>query len=378
MGFGLEVRRSVLLASVLLAACAGGDPAGGGGGRGGSGSSGSGSGGASAGSGGSGAGAAGTGFGNTDPNKLPSDTNHPPPTPNPEAFWATDPPPMQCLQDGTMKVIGEPPGGTLECPSDKNREGCACDNIGETAPCWPGLRANRMRGDCKDGTTTCEPYMEFGGSWGECMGYVLPNQWVSSGPGACRCFSEGTWEIDNLSPCFITDPRDNSMYAISTFIDASGMSGCPALAPVDPLSPPSPPTAPSMPWSTSRVTVDCAGHYELCYSIKAGDGANPKDTDCVIVRSCVLLWYQEAGKTQEAPALPGWASPDSTCTKMFQDGGGYGEMTVKGLSLECDEIDDGAGNEYVFDRRRYCPSTCGMNPTAPECKNCVQGGSGNF
>lgn len=377
MGFGLELRRVVVGAVVLTVACAGGDPASGGGGRGGNGSSGSGSGGSGAVSGGSGAGAAGTGFGNIDPNKPPpDDTNHPPPTPNPEAFWETDPPPMQCLQDGTMKVIGEPPGGTLECPSDKNREGCACDNVGETAPCWPGLRANRNRGDCKDGTTTCEPYMEFGGAWGACEGYVTPNLWVRTGPGACRCFSEGTWEIDNLSPCFITYTGlggTMDIYALSTMIYPDGKSGCPMGMPGGP-----PPTAPPNPWSTSRLTVDCAGHYELCYSIKAGEVMNPVDTDCVLVRSCVSVWYQEAGKTQEMPELPGWASPDPTCAKMFQDGGGYGEMTVKGLSLECDEIDDGSGNEYVFDRRGYCPNICNTNPMAPECANCVQGGSGNF
>jgi hypothetical protein len=305
-------------------------------------------------------------------------TDQPQPTPNPEAFWEMDPPPMQCLQDGTRKAIGEPPNGTLECPSDKNREGCACPNVGETAPCWPGLRANRNRGICMDGTTTCEPYMEFGGAWGECKDYVLPDPWVSSGPGTCRCFSEGTWEIDNLSPCFITDPRDSSIYAISTFIGPGGMSGCPMLEPVNPLSPPSPPTPPPNPWSTSRLTIDCAGQFEVCYTIKAGDVMNPAPTDCVLVRSCASVWYQEAGKTQEMPELPGWASPDAVCAKMFQDGGGYGEMTVKGLSVECDEVDDGAGNEYVFDRRGYCPSICNTDPMAPGCDRCAQGGSGNF
>ena len=276
-----------------------------------------------------------------------------------------------------MKAIGEPPGGTLDCPSDKNREGCPCDKVGETAACWPGLRANRNRGDCKDGMTTCEPYMEFGGAWGECKGAVLPNLWVHAGPGACRCFSVGTWEIDNLSPCFITytNPIGGAMdiYALSTMIGPDGKSGCPTGMTGGP-----PPAVPTSPWSTDRLTVDCAGHYELCYSIKAGAVADPKPADCVLVRSCVSVWYQEAGKKQELPDLPGWASPDPTCAKMFQDGGGYGEMTVKGLSLECDAVDDGMGNEYVFDRRGYCPNICNTMPMAAECLHCVQGGSGMF
>ncbi len=370
--------RLASLILVLAMACSGGDPAGAGGRNGnGSGGSGAGASDSAAGSGASGAGAGG-GFANADPNKPPPDNKMLPPTPNPEAFWAMDPPPMQCLQDGTMKVIGEPPGGTLDCPSDKNREGCACEKVGATAACWPGLRANRNRGDCQDGTTTCEPYMEFGGAWGECQGEVLPNLWVKTGPAACRCFSEGTWELDNMSPCFITDPRDSSIYAVSTSIDASGMSGCPVLAPINPLSPPAPPSAPPNPWTTNQLTVDCAGHYKLCYSIKAGDGANPTANDCVLVKSCATVWYQTAGVKQELPDLPGWASPDAICAKMFQDGGGYGEMTVKGLSVECDEIDDGTGAEYVFNRRGYCPAICNTDPMAAGCARCVQGGSGMF
>ena len=93
--------------------------------------------------------------------------------PNPDAFFEDDPPPRMCLPDGSMT---EPmlPGGTPDCPADKNREGCRCDVVGETGTCWPGLRVDRERGICRDGTTTCMPYDEFGGAWGPCEGYVLP------------------------------------------------------------------------------------------------------------------------------------------------------------------------------------------------------------
>src|SRR5690606_25510601 len=96
----------------------------------------------------------------------------PPVTPTPDAFWADDPPPMQCLEDGSSGPPPVPPGGTPECPDDKNREGCRCDAIGESAACWPGLRVNRNRGICRDGTTQCIPYDEFTGVWGPCNGYV--------------------------------------------------------------------------------------------------------------------------------------------------------------------------------------------------------------
>lgn len=321
-----------------------------------------------------GASPAGGDFGNVDPGAPRTDlTGVEPPMPSLED-WSMDPPPMECLEDGTTRSLGEPPDGTLECPSDKNREGCPCGTIGESVPCWPGLRVNRERGRCMDGITTCEAYPEFGGVLGACEGYVLPDPWVHAGPGACRCFSAGSWEIDNLSPCFHTVGQQ--VFATSTVVDpVTGDSGC-----ADPgaLLPGQQPGVPPTPWSTSRITVDCAGRYELCYAIKSGDVANPQPSDCTLVEVCVETWYEVAGVAQELPLLPAWSSPDSGCALAFQQYGGYGEMTVKGLSIECDPVDDGDGEPYAFDRRRYCPVICGSEPTLPECQNCAQGGSGNF
>jgi hypothetical protein len=55
-------------------------------------------------------------------------------------------------------------------------------------------------------------------------------------------------------------------------------------------------------------------------------------------------------------------------------------MTVKGLSIECDEIDDGAGEPYVFSRRPYCSFECNADPPpdTEECQRCRESGSGDF
>ncbi|MCZ7687267.1 MAG: hypothetical protein M5U28_54440 [Sandaracinaceae bacterium] len=137
----------------------------------------------------------------------PRDAGPPPVEPNPEAFWEDDPPPRECYPDGGMGPLPDPPGGTPECPDDRNREGCRCPTVGETAPCWPGRRVNRNRGICRDGTTTCVPYDEFTGVWGPCTGYVAPVEGATRGAGACRCFSAGRWQIDNLSPASSTTGR---------------------------------------------------------------------------------------------------------------------------------------------------------------------------
>jgi hypothetical protein len=220
--------------------------------------------------------------------------------------------------------------------------------------------------------TKCEALDEFASSWGPCMGYVLPLRGALSGPSACRCFSAGRWEIDNVSPCFVAY-EDGTVYAVSTVLQPDGTSSCPDLA-GDP-----PPMAPAgMPWSANRLTVDCAGRFELCFTIKAGDAKQPSAGDCELARSCVSDWYGTAGKTQEFPALPAWSSADPSCAEKFQQLGGYGEMSVRGLSMACDPIDDGNGEAQVFQRASYCPSSCQDMPTAPECERCKMGGAGSF
>ncbi len=287
--------------------------------------------------------------------------------PNPDAFFAEDPPPMECREDGTMGPLPDPPGGTPECPDDKNREGCRCDTPGEMAPCWPGLRANRNRGQCRDGVTTCEAFDEFSGVWGACNGFVLPAEGVVRGPAACTCFSQGQWALANLSPCFITYST-GQLYAVSTLPGG----GCPSV----PATPPPPP--PSGTWSTNTLRVDCEGRFNLCYTIKAGDPAAPSPADCVVAEVCTEGWYAERDVVQPFPDLPAWAGDNPTCARQFVDNGGYGEMTVQGLSVECDEIDDGSGGRFVFNRVPYCPLSCNDTPTAPECVDCMMGGSGSF
>ena len=209
---------------VVVTACAGSDnppPPSARGGNG-AGAAGTGKGGgAGAGPGGSGTGGAASVVGNVDMTAAHAKDVLKPPMPNADAFWAEDPPPMMCLEDGSKGPLPVAPGGTLDCPSDKNREGCGCPTIGEKAACWPGLRVNRNRGICKDGMAECVEHGEFGGVWGACSGYVPPVQGVVSGPSGCRCFSQGTWKIDNISPCFISF-SDMSIYAVSTAVGADG------------------------------------------------------------------------------------------------------------------------------------------------------------
>lgn len=259
------------------------------------------------------------------------------------------------------------PTGTADCPSDKNLEGCPCTNPGEQASCWPGKRLNRNRGNCRDGTTTCGSSNEFDLTWGACQGAILPSPQATAGAGACTCFSRGAWKLANTTPCFI---GSNGQYssAVSTYMNGAGKASCPS-------SPPSP--QPGTTFSANTLRVDCEGQFELCYTLKAGDYANPKPTDCVMAKVCTSGWYGQHDVEKAFPDLPAWTSSDTACVQQFATQAGYGEMSVKGKSMFCEDISDG-GTPLVFQRVKYCPLSCNSDPSRPECAQCGNGASGDF
>ena len=255
------------------------------------------------------------------------------------------------------------PGGTDECPADKNREGCSCDQVGERAACWPGLRANRNRGVCRDGTTVCQA----SGEWGPCVNPTLPFDGFETGPGTCGCMSMALWEIDNVSPCFVTYSA-GGVWAVSTYIDGSGGLRCPDL-PGNAVAPPVPQAGQD--WSTHRFTADCAGSYSLCYVLKGGDSENPSASDCVVAKSCSdSVWYDTPGMVKEMPPLPSWTGADPACAQSFRDQGGYGERQITGLTSECQDVSTVPGEPYILGRQPYCPMRCFANPTGPGCAPC--------
>ena len=186
---------------------------------------------------------------------------------------------------------------------------------------------------------------------------------------ALPIFSAGTWQLSNLSPCIYKGAAGTYLY--SSTLSAAGAIQCGENVP-------DPPPKPIEDWSSSQLSVDCAGQFKLCYAIKAGDVDNPSSNDCTVMQTCVDVWYPEAGQMLALPPLPSWVSSDTNCAAQFDSGGGYGEMTVIGESIECDKVDDGMGNPYVFHRTDYCPPSCQATPDTPECKACQTGGSGMF
>ncbi len=278
-------------------------------------------------------------------------------------FFAKDPPPQYC---GPATQQPPPaPGGTPDCPADKNREGCPCTQVGQKAPCWPGLRANRNHGSCKDGVTTCKLVGEIDARWGRCEGYVLPKP-GATGLEACRCFSKGSWQIDNLIPCVMPTADHQTIYTVSTAV-VKGQPECPS----GDAFPPAP--DPGTVWSSNRLSVDCAGQFKLCLAVKGGDPEKPSPGDCLLARVCIEAWYPTPNAVQELPPLPSWSATDLACSQVFYKQGGYAELTVEGKSIECEDLGE-AGKPRVFHRRGYCPMSCAETPSAPGCTQCTSNG----
>jgi hypothetical protein len=295
--------------------------------------------------------------------------------------YANDPPPPWCGPPGQPEP--PKPGGTVECPDDKNKPGCGCTEVGKQAACWTGLRANRNIGICKDGVTTCQQVNENVKAWGPCEGEVLPKQGATKGADACKCFSAGQWKIANLSPCFITYTNEppqatDGTYAVSTHDDGTGTAKCPTVAQGS-----APPPTPNGIWSTDTLKVDCVGHFKLCLRIRQGVFETPNPNDCILAEVCTESDYLKENVEQPWPDLPGWQGKSKECAEKWNAipdtvSAGYAEMIVKGKSVRCDNIDDGNGGDLIFNRIKYCPKICRTNPTTPECQACQQSGQGGF
>lgn len=284
-----------------------------------------------------------------------------------DAFWAQDPPPKTCSLDGGMFPPPPVPGGTPECPDDKNREGCPCPKAGMTAPCWPGLRANRNLGICQDGVTTCIQTQELSASWGPCVGYTLPVP-GATGKEGCTCFSAGRWAIENLVPCFADFGGGGgigSAGAVSSVL-VNGKTECRVTNPLQ---------VPAQAWSQDTIQADCSGRFKLCYTLKAGKASAPTAQDCTLVQVCTQGDYLKVNEMQAFPPLPAWKADSpaaKACALRFVKEGGYGEMSVDGQTVACDQI------QKVFNRIGYCPLSCNDTPNDPMCKDCRSNGSGTF
>lgn len=299
-------------------------------------------------------------------------------------LYKNDPPPAWCGPEGADQ--GPPIGGTEECPSDKNKPGCSCATLGEKAPCWEGLRKHRNLGICKDGEATCVKKSETTNVWSECVGQQLPKK-DAKGKEACACFSFGEWNIANTSPCLWAE-TGTDYYAYSTVYDSASKTTSHCSMPPGTHVPPGG-TPPGI-WSTDTLKVDCAGTFNLCFKIRAGDHSNPKADDCTLGESCIEADYKKENVEQPLPDLPAWTGKDAACAKKWEfdtpedQSPGYGEMIVKGQTVRCDEVGTAGGaTEYVFHRVKYCPRICReghphYNPSHPNCADCQLKGTGEF
>jgi hypothetical protein len=167
-------------------------------------------------------------------------------------------------------------------------------------------------------------------------------------------------------PCYTGASNTQITGAWSSQLDDSGNATCAAGG------------TPTKAFTTNTLNADCAGHFKLCFTMKAGSSDNPKPTDCTVATVCTEGDYTAANQDQKMPDLPSWVATDSACAAAFA-ASGYAEFTVIGKSALCDDVGD-HGNPLVFLRLPYCPLVCGQDPPpdTPECQACANGRTGSF
>ncbi|MEA2701009.1 MAG: hypothetical protein QOI66_5280 [Myxococcales bacterium] len=192
------------------------------------------------------------------------------------------------------------------------------------------------------------------------------------------CLVHGRWQVDNLSPCFVTvapaaDAGSGSADggaspgAVAGVVSTQ-LSGGTASCPTDPT------VKPTVPWSTDTLTTDCPGHYRLCVVLKAGNAKAPAAGDCTVVESCADDDYAVANQAQMWAKLPGWMADSGaiSCAQKLHDHGGYALLTVSGTATGCGTV------QKTLSTITYCPFVCMAMPTSAECGGCMSGGRSDF
>ena len=266
----------------------------------------------------------------------------------------------------------------------------------------------------KGGTGGSGGWSASGGAGGQ-GGSAGPTGGASGGDGCAMdattsgCFLHGSWQIDNLSPCFFSvrgdagvssgdasvsrDDAGVSSGDASVSRDDAGVSSGDASVSRDDAGvsrddagvsegaistiqngqlfecPSDFTAAPTDTWSTNTLTTDCTGHYTLCYTLKAGSATNPQASDCVVIQVCTEGDYLTANQPQPWPDLPGWISTgdENACAKTFTESGGYGVKSVSGTPTGCASITKTLGTVT------YCPLSCNQPNPPSLCATCVSG-----
>jgi hypothetical protein len=238
----------------------------------------------------------------------------------------------------------------------------ACSSGGKGGTSGSGGFATGGSGGSSGGSGGSSATGASGGAAGADAGSAGGSGGCQADAAAASCFVRGSWQIDNLSPCFFTVPDADggtSQGAISTVQSGPQQYQCPTDFTA----------APTDSWSTDGLITDCAGHYRLCYTLKAGSAATPQPDDCVVAQSCAENDYLATDQLQPWPDLPGWLASGSqtACAAAFTGSGGYGEKSVSGSVTGCGAI------AKILGRVTYCPLSCtGANPPAI-CASCVSG-----
>ena len=188
-----------------------------------------------------------------------------------------------------------PTPGTPECPDDKKPPRLRMSDAGKTIPCLAGAARKPQLGHLSRRRNHLRARAgELGQNLGSMKDTSCPSPERPPEPMPASVFRRDAGRFDNLVPCFYTLKR--SRHRATSSVIQGGKPTCvdePAAA------------KPTSPWSPEHLTVDCVGHWKLCYTLRAGDG-KIRSTDCVVATSCNRRRLPMPTNHQALPQLPAW------------------------------------------------------------------------
>ena len=176
-------------------------------------------------------------------------------------------------------------------------------------------------------------------------------------PASVECPCALDVSLENLALCISPTTAFGPAHVYSSHWDAA--ASAPACEPAR-----APQPTPALPWSSLKVSSQCAGTGQFCVAVRAGE---PGSEDCQLARVCSAVDYLGGQQIVDLAALPSWVAESSACAQRYENEGGYLEFEIESAQLGCDR---GDGSKKVVP---LCPVRCQTDPSGANCETCGNG-----
>lgn len=191
-----------------------------------------------------------------------------------------------------------------------------------------------------------------------CASCADDNGTKSAGESVASCDCPLDWEFENVSVCVAPHTNYSPPVIFSSYLDAEGSVACDATVRFpQPVS--------SQPWSVQRISSRCTGSGTLTLRVRQGKARDASADDCVLNEQTFEFDYAQPNRSIALAEVAAWSAQSESCSRAFEDTGGYFEFRVESETLGC-----GAPGEKV-NYVDICLAGCRDDPTREGCEACA-------